>query len=70
MLLTTRGQAITFRTRAISALHADPESDRSSVAAAGRQHNLASTAAKIRAALTSEQLTARPGVIEFNSTLT
>jgi transposase len=30
---------------------------------AGRQRNLASTAAKIRAALTSEQLTARPGVI-------
>ena len=30
---------------------------------AGRQRNLASTAAKIRAALKSEQLTARPGVI-------
>jgi hypothetical protein len=30
---------------------------------AGRQRNLASTAAKIRAALTSEQLTSRPGVI-------
>ena len=30
---------------------------------AGRQRNLASTAVKIRAALTSEQLTARPGVI-------
>ena len=30
---------------------------------AGRQRNLASTAATIRAALTSEQLTARPGVI-------
>jgi hypothetical protein len=30
---------------------------------AGRQRNLASTATKIRAALTSEQLTARPGVI-------
>jgi Transposase/Transposase IS116/IS110/IS902 family len=30
---------------------------------AGRQRNLAATAAKIRAALTSEQLTARPGVI-------
>src|SRR4029453_3596619 len=29
----------------------------------GRQRNLASTAAKIRAALMSEQLTARPGVI-------
>ena len=30
---------------------------------AGRQRNISSTAAKIRAALTSEQLTARPGVI-------
>jgi transposase len=30
---------------------------------AGRQRNLASTTAKIRAALSSEQLTARPGVI-------
>jgi transposase len=30
---------------------------------AGRQRNLASTAAKIRAALTSKQLAARPGVI-------
>ena len=30
---------------------------------AGRQRNLTTTAAKIRAALTSEQLAARPGVI-------
>ena len=30
---------------------------------AGRQRNLAATAARIRAALTSEQLTARPGVV-------
>jgi transposase len=30
---------------------------------AGRQRNVAATAAKIRAALTSEQLTARPGVV-------
>ena len=30
---------------------------------AGRQRNLAATAAKIQAALASEQLTARPGVV-------
>ena len=30
---------------------------------AGRQRNIADTAAKIRAALSSEQLTARPGVV-------
>jgi hypothetical protein len=30
---------------------------------AGRQRNLAATAAKIRASLGSQQLTARPGVV-------